>query len=174
MEVITEAQIDSATSEACAAPPPLMQVMKYMVPSVLALATLEYQGKAKSPFIDNPIPVWCFLSATCVYWLTIGAIEQMQTITRERHIMIISRVALSSGLLSAKSLFLIFIPPPISFLLLSIWIPLLPLLAWPLIKYAYDNNLLGAGFFTNVMDKIRTKVGWVKSGYKEEDESLPV
>ncbi|KAL3616503.1 hypothetical protein CASFOL_039893 [Castilleja foliolosa] len=152
------------------ATPPFMKVMKCMVPSVLALATMEYQGKAKSPFVDNPIPVWCFLSATCVYWLTVGAMEQMPIITRQRYKMILSRVAIVSGVFWAKSLFLIFIPHPLSFFLLAIWIPLL--LAWLVNKYVYNNNLL-AGIFMNAIDKICSKVSWFR-GYKGEEESLPV
>ncbi|GFP80892.1 hypothetical protein PHJA_000232500 [Phtheirospermum japonicum] len=150
-----------------------MQVMKYWVPSVLALATLKYQGKAESLFVENPIPVWCFLAATCVYWLTVGAMKQMPPRIGVKckcyKNIVLSYAALTFGVLSAISLLSIFLPRQIALLLLVIWISLPIVLAWPILKYAF--KLVGPKI-SNGIEKTSTKMGWVR-GCKEES-TLPV
>ncbi|KAI3444728.1 hypothetical protein Pfo_001393 [Paulownia fortunei] len=150
--------------------PPLLQILKYMVPSVLALVTLKYQGKTESLFVENPVPVWCFLAATYVYWLIVEVMKQMTTRNR-KFFQMLSRAALVSGVLSAVSLVSFFLPYPISLLPLITWTPLPVVLGWPIFYNAY--SLLHTGI-TSVINNIRAKVVWARGFNLTEEASLPV
>lgn len=110
--------------------------MKYAVPLVVALLTCQYQlpDQKPGPFRENPAAFLCFVAATCVYWLMVGATKQNSTrtdtvILHRRKLM--SRAALALGILSALSLLSMFLPHPVSLLPLLMWMPLALLLTWP-------------------------------------------
>lgn len=108
--------------ESAASRPPLLQFMKFMPPSMLVFVTLKYQGKAESLFLKNPAPLWCFIASTCTYWLIAGVMKN-RTPTPINGICfkMLYRAAIAASVLSALSLFSVFLPYPFSILPLVIW-----------------------------------------------------
>lgn len=126
--------------------PPLVPFMKYMVPLLLGLVAMKYQGKSETLFVENPAPLWCFVAATCVYWLIVGAMKQDHPTPRDARIwlrMLLSRSAFASGVVSALSLLSVFLHYPFSLLPLVIWTTLSALfIMWSLLQPArFINNI---------------------------------
>ncbi|KAL8495557.1 hypothetical protein ACS0TY_019625 [Phlomoides rotata] len=89
--------------------------MKQEVLLLLALLPLRYQGKSDSIFDENPVPLGCFIAATCAYWLIVGKMKEITTalcLSCER-ILTLQRAALASALVSAVSLVCVFLPCPL-------------------------------------------------------------
>lgn len=81
-------------------------IFKTLISSLLAVAALKYQGKAKDPFEAKPIVIWCFLVSFFLYSLTTFAF----LINNNYSPTLISRMAFAFGALSFLSLLSLFLP----------------------------------------------------------------
>ncbi|KAL7158489.1 hypothetical protein ABFS83_02G146700 [Erythranthe nasuta] len=121
--------------------PVLVYVMTYMFPSItIGLVILKYHDNPDRVFVDNVVPLWCFIASTVVYWLVAEAMKKLTLIKSDGNwFLVLHLAALASGLLSVMSqISLIFLPYPESLVPLLIWIPMpVIFVTWPISHYMY-------------------------------------
>ncbi|KAL8062450.1 hypothetical protein ABFX02_02G148000 [Erythranthe guttata] len=121
--------------------PMLMYVMTYMFPSITTgLVILKYHDNPDRVFVDNVVPLWCFIASTVVYWLIAEAMKKLTLIKSDGNwFLVLHLAALASGLLSVLSqISLIFLTYPDSVVPLLIWIPMpVIFVTWPISHYMY-------------------------------------
>ncbi|XP_012843928.1 PREDICTED: uncharacterized protein LOC105963973 [Erythranthe guttata] len=112
----------SDEDEAIRRTPVLTYVMTYTFPGItIGLVMLKYHDNPNKVFINNVVPLWCFIASTFVYWLIAEAMKKLTLIK-------------SDGTLSQMSL--IFLPYPESLVPLIIWIPMpVIFVTWPISHY---------------------------------------
>ncbi|KAL9175959.1 hypothetical protein ABFS82_02G146900 [Erythranthe guttata] len=133
----------SDEDEAIRRTPVLTYLMTYTFPGItIGLVMLKYHDNPNKVFVDNVIPLWCFIASTFVYWLIAEAMKKLTQIKSDGNwFLVLQLAALASGLLSVLSqISLIFLPYPESLVPLIIWIPMSVIfVTWPISHYMYYN-----------------------------------
>jgi len=105
--------------------PPWHGVFKYFVPSLMAVVALKFDSKNIDPFETHPMNMWAFVISTCIYFLILGLLKELQN-SCANYDQILGHVLLLSGALSSVSLVSIILPTQLGRLIFIIW-ALLPI-----------------------------------------------
>ncbi|KAL7195940.1 hypothetical protein ACSBR1_036045 [Camellia fascicularis] len=57
---------------------PCQAIFKYLIPTLVALLAVKYNGKTENPFEAHPAKMWTFFIAICIYCLALGLIQAMK------------------------------------------------------------------------------------------------
>ncbi|KAL7158487.1 hypothetical protein ABFS83_02G146500 [Erythranthe nasuta] len=100
-------------------------VMMYTLCITIGFVALKYHVNPEKLFVDNVVPLWCFIASTGFYWLVAEAMKKSTLNPDGNRFLILNLAALASGLLSVLSqISLIFLTYPDSIVPLLVWIPM--------------------------------------------------
>lgn len=112
------------------------EMIKHVVPSLLGIVLLKYQGNPGALFAGYPaLAVWCFILSHCAYWALLSKVKPQMPDTKYLGVLI--HAALGYGLISALSLLSVLLPHQIWFAPLLTWMLVALLLVWLVFYAAY-------------------------------------
>ena len=116
--------------------PPCHGVFKYFIPSLMAVVALKFKNKNIDPFETHPVNMWAFVISTCIYFLILGILKELQNSCANYH-QILGHIILISGALSSVSLLSLILPTQLGCLIFIIWALLPIILVRQSLKHIY-------------------------------------
>ncbi|CAL5435828.1 unnamed protein product [Camellia sinensis] len=157
--------------------PPCQAIFKYLIPTLVALLAMKYNGKTENPFEAHPANMWTFFIAICIYCLALGLIQEMK-IDSAIYTQMLGYLAIISGTVSCVSLISIFLPDLPGKLVLWVLLPII--LAGILLKQVIFccPDMFGATYLS-IKERISNAIDWVRDKFNSvirnliEQPSLP-
>ncbi|KAL7169018.1 hypothetical protein ACSBR2_034110 [Camellia fascicularis] len=158
-------------------PPPCQAIFKYLIPTLVALLAVKYNGKTENPFQAHPANMWTFFIARCIYCLALGLIQEMK-IDSPIYSKILGHLTFISGTVSCVSLVSIFLPDLPGKLVLCILLSII--LVGILLKQVIFccPDMLGATYLS-IKQRISNAIVWMQDKFSSvirnlmEQPSLP-